>query len=90
MELILHNARQDSNQLQSKLEGERSQNQELEKKLIHIRHELTDKAGKLTEGLMENVQLKRDFAVVQESLGSVEESVKNATDTIKSLQEVCG
>ena len=88
IQLILHNARLDSTHLQSQLEGERSQNQELEKKLLTARYELTDKTGKLTEGLVENAQLKRDFEMVQESLGSVEQSVRNATDTIKSLQEV--
>lgn len=88
MDVILQNARVDSTQLQTKLEGERSQNHELEKKLISARHELGDKATKLTLGLMENAQLRKDFNMVQDSLGSVEESVRNATDTIKSLQQV--
>ena len=88
MEQMLQNSRIDSAQLHTKLDSERSQNVELEKELISVRQELNSKASKLSQGQLENAQLKREFGMVQDSLGSVEESMKKATSTIKSLQQV--
>ena len=88
MELMLQNSRIDSAQLHTKLDSERSQNLELEKELVSVRHELSSKASRLSQGELENAQLRREFGMVQDSLGSVEESMMKATSTIKSLQQV--
>ena len=88
MEQVLHGARADSTHLQTLLDDERTRTQEQAQELDSLRDQLGVKLSEWSAGQLENAQLRGEFQVVQGSMGSVEESMRRATETIRTLQQV--